>query len=224
MIIDKTLVVAAHPDDDVLGCGGLIARLTNQGKNVRVIFIAEGSSCRFNNIIDAEEEIIFRNKCAVKALSVLGVDNYKFYNLPCGRLDQEPIIDIAKIIEKEICYYSPDTLLTHYYDDLNNDHKICAIASIQATRPVNNIVKNLLSFEVPSATDWRFTNAFEPNFFVDISKIIDTKILAMNEYTSEQPKSPHPRSDDNIRSLAMVRGGQSGVVYAESFKLIRSFY
>ena len=220
----KTLVVAAHPDDEALGCGGLIAKLTNQGEQVRVIFIAEGTSCRyevFNKQV--EEEINFRNQCSVEALRSLGVSSYNFYNLPCGRLDKEPIIEIAKIIEKEILDYMPTTVLTHSSIDVHNDHKITYRAAVQATRPVGKIVKNLLSFEVLSSTEWNYIEAFMPSIFVDVTSTINAKINAMHCYSTEQPKYPHPRSDKGIKALASMRGSQSGVKYAEGFKVIRSF-
>jgi len=220
----KTLVVAAHPDDEVLGCGGLIARLVNQDKQVKVVFIAEGSSCRYNTLTDeAQAEISFRNQCGIKAMKSLGVKDYCFYNLPCGRLDIEPIIEIAKIIEKEILEYGPTTVLTHSRHDVHNDHKVIFRAAVQATRPVAKIVKNLLSFEILSSTEWSYTEVFKPNLFVDITSEIDIKIDAMHCYSTEQPKPPHPRSDEVIRSLATMRGSQSGVKYAEGFEVVRIF-
>jgi LmbE family N-acetylglucosaminyl deacetylase len=220
----KTLVVAAHPDDEVLGCGGLIAKLINQGEQVRVVFIAEGTSCRYDVINKkVQEEINFRNQCGIEALSSLGVNSHNFYNLPCGRLDEEPIIKIAKIIEKEISDYMPTTVLTHSSNDVHNDHKITFRAVLQATRPVGKIVKNLLSFEILSSTEWNYIEAFMPNIFVDVTSTINVKINAMHCYSSEQPKYPHPRSDKGIMSLASIRGSQSGVEYAEGFRIIRSF-
>jgi LmbE family N-acetylglucosaminyl deacetylase len=220
----KTLVVAAHPDDEVLGCGGLIAKLINQGEQVRVVFIAEGTSCRYEALNKkVQEEIDYRNQCSIEALRSLGVSSHNFYNLPCGRLDKEPIIEIAKIIEKEISDYMPTTVLTHSSNDVHNDHKITFRAVLQATRPVGKIVKNLLSFEILSSTEWNYIEAFKPNIFVDVTSTIEAKINAMHCYSSEQPKYPHPRSDKGIRSLASMRGSQSGVEYAEGFKIIRSF-
>jgi LmbE family N-acetylglucosaminyl deacetylase len=219
----KTLVVAAHPDDETLGCGGLIAKLREQGEQVRIIFIAEGSSCRYETLTkQAKDEIDFRTQCAVKAMNILGVSSHRFYNLPCGRLENEPLIDIAKIIEKEILDYEPMTILTHCQNDVHNDHKIIYRAVVQATRPVGKIVKNLLSFEILSSTEWSYKEAFKPNMFVDITLIFDTKINAMHCYSTEQPKPPHPRSDQVIKSLAILRGSQSGVEYAEGFEIIRS--
>jgi LmbE family N-acetylglucosaminyl deacetylase len=220
----KTLVVVAHPDDEVLGCGGLISKLINQGEQVRVVFVAEGSSCRYEALNkQAKEEINFRNQCGIEALRSLGVSSHNFHNLPCGRLDKEPFIEIAKIIEKEISDYKPTTVLTHSSNDVHNDHKIIYRAVVQATRPVGKIVKNLLSFEILSSTEWNYTETFKPNIFVDITSTISAKINAMHCYSTEQPKHPHPRSDQVIRSLATIRGSQSGVEYAEGFKIIRSF-
>jgi len=220
----KTLVVAAHPDDEVLGCGGLIAKLIKQGEQVRVVFIAEGTSCRYEALNKkVQVEINFRNKCSIEALMCLGVSSYNFYNLPCGRLDKEPIIEIAKIIEKEISDYMPTTVLTHSSNDVHNDHIIIYRAVIQATRPVAKIVKNVLSFEILSSTEWNYVEPFRPNIFIDITSTINAKINAMHCYSTEQPKYPHPRSDKGIRSLASMRGSQSGVEYAEGFKVIRSF-
>jgi len=222
--LGKTLIIAAHPDDEVLGCGGLIAKLVSQGEQVRVVFIAEGSSCRYNTLTDeAQEEINFRNQCGIEAMKCLGVSDYIFYNLPCGRLDKEPLIKIAKIIEKEILDYEPSTVLTHSRNDVHNDHKVIFRATVQATRPVGKIVKNLLSFEVLSSSEWNYTQSFKPNVFIDITSTMDVKINAMHYYSTEQPKHPHPRSDEVIRSLATMRGSQSGVKYAEAFEIIRSF-
>jgi LmbE family N-acetylglucosaminyl deacetylase len=220
----KTLVVVAHPDDEVLGCGGLIAKLINQGEQVRVVFVAEGSSCRHEALTkQAQEEINFRNQCSIEAIRSLGVSSHNFYNLPCGKLDKEPFIEIAKIIEKEISDYKPTTVLTHSRNDVHNDHKIIFNATVQATRPVGKIVKNLLSFEILSSTEWNYIKTFKPNIFVDVTSTINAKINAMHCYSTEQPKYPHPRSDQVIRSLATMRGSQSGVEYAEGFEIIRSF-
>lgn len=222
----KTLVIAAHPDDETLGCGGLIARLTSQGEHVRVIFIAEGTSCRHERPWkkEVEEEIQYRSQCGIKAMKALEVSDFHFYNFPCGRLDEESIIEVAKVIEKEIQEYEPTTIVTHSSHDVHNDHVIIFQATVQATRPVGKIVKNLLSFEILSSTEWKYTEVFKPNLFIDITSEIDIKITAMHCYSTEQPEHPHPRSDEVIRSLATMRGSQSGVKYAEGFEIIRVFF
>lgn len=221
----KVLVVAAHPDDEVLGCGGLVAKLTNEGQKVRIVFIAEGSSCRFDKPWPAkvEDEIEHRKLCGIEAMKKLKVSEYHFYNLPCGRLDEVPIIQIAKIVENEINNFEPETILTHSRNDVHNDHKLVFQATLQATRPVGKIVTNLLSFEILSSSEWNYSKPFKPNLFVDITETFIQKISAMRCYTTEQPEFPHPRSDKVIQSLASFRGSQSGVEFAESFEVVRLF-
>ena len=122
--MNKALIIAAHPDDDILGCAGLMSKYRGQVE-FKVVFIAEGSSCRFNKEQIHEEDVLNvikeRNSFGVKALKLLGVENYNFHDLPCGRLDQVAIIDINKIIEKEIQNFKPDTIFTHSLEDTNND-------------------------------------------------------------------------------------------------------
>jgi len=221
----KTLVIAAHPDDETLGCGGLISRLTHSGNEVKVIFMAEGPSCRYENGPSQEmgKEIEYRNECAIKALKILGVNKYFFHNLPCGRLDMQPIIKLAKILEKEISIFRPTSIITHSRKDVNKDHKITYQAALQATRPTGNSVEQLLSFEILSSSEWNYPNQFNPNVFIDIEEHFVNKIKAMNCYSTEQPPAPHPRSDKVIKSLARYRGSQAGLNYAESFELIRLF-
>lgn len=227
MIMKKVLVVAAHPDDDILGCGGTIAKYTQKGVEFKVIFIAEGTTCRFLteeiNSPKTLEEIDKRSTYAKKSLEILGVNDFMFYNLPCGRLDQEPIIEIGKIIEKEIAEFHPDTIFTHSDIDVNNDHLRVFQAVLQATRVgVLNVVKKVYSFEVLSSSEWRFVEVFKPNVFVSLDKEhIDLKIKALNEYVSEIKEFPFPRSDEGLRVLAKLRGMQVGTNYAESFSLVR---
>jgi LmbE family N-acetylglucosaminyl deacetylase len=221
----KTLVIAAHPDDESLGCGGLIAKLAGQGEQVRVIFMAEGPSCRYDKgpTEEMKPEIDYRNQCGIEAMAILKVNDYHFYNFPCGRLDMEPIIELAKVIEREILDYKPTTILTHSRNDVNNDHKVTFRTVLQATRPVGDIVKNVLSFEVLSSSEWNYFDPFKPNIFVNITSTIDKKIDAMHCYSTEQPAPPHPRSDIIIKSQAMMRGSQSSAQYAEGFEVVRLF-
>ena len=222
----KVLVVAAHPDDETLGCGASLYNAVKSGANVKVIFIGEGSSCRFplnekKTII--QNAIETRRKYCLKALKKLEIRNYKFYDLKCGRFDQVSIIDIAKIIENEISIFNPDVLLTHFEYDVHMDHKIVYQACLQATRPkIKNNIHTFLSFEILSATERNFTHEFLPNFFVPIDKkSLKIKNEAMKCYKSETKKFPFPRSIETIENLAKIRGSQSGNNYAEAFKIIR---
>lgn len=227
MKFKKILILAAHPDDDILGCGGFIAKNINKTQ-FKIIFIGEGSSCRFNNLKykqSIDSEIKKRNNYAIKALQYLKIKKYKFYNLPCGQLDTVPILNITKIIEKEIESFKPDTILTHSDCDVNNDHVIINKATIQATRPgALNYVRNILFYEVLSSSEWMFSNNFKPNFFIELDyKDIKSKINCLKIYKSEIKKYPHPRSALGIKTLAMYRGIQSGCKFAEAFKILRFF-
>ena len=169
----KALIIAAHPDDEVLGCGGLIAKYNNLGCIFKVIFISEGSSCRYEDFqcSDAEIAIKTRTKLALKSLNFLGIDNVEFNNLPCGRLDQIPIIKINKIIEKSIKEFKPDSIFTHSPYDANNDHKIIFNSALMATRPgALNAISRLLTFEILSSSEWSFLQTFKPNFFEVITE------------------------------------------------------
>tara|TARA_B100000787_G_C16192023_1_gene298126 strand:- start:1868 stop:2566 length:699 start_codon:yes stop_codon:yes gene_type:complete len=224
----KFLIVVAHPDDDILGCGGTLRKLSRLKKNIRVIFIAEGSSCRFKNYKKFKkkinETINQRQKYAKKALLDLGLNNSCFYNLVCGKLNKYPIIEIAKIIEDEITKFKPEVLITHSNYDVNLDHRTVYQACLQSTRPTNqNKIKALLSFEVLSSTEWKYNKIFEPNLFINIEKEIKFKIKAMKRYKTEMNNFPHPRSVTGINTLAKYRGIQSQNKFAEAFKIIRLF-
>ena len=127
-MFNKILVVAAHPDDDILGCGGLLAKYHEKGAEVAICFLAEGSSCRFIRSeigsVEATCAIKERTASAKKALEVIGVERYHFYDFPCGRLDTVPMIDLGKCVEDQIKAFEPDLILTHSSVDANYDHRL----------------------------------------------------------------------------------------------------
>ena len=225
---ENILIVAAHPDDDILGCGGFLAKNKDM-YNFKVVFIAEGSTARFENMYDhpekLKETIETRNQYAIDALSLFNIKDISFYNLPCGRLDSESIIDINKIIEKEIKKFEPQIILTHAEDDTNNDHRVVFRSIMMATRP--GTFKNLstvASFEVLSSSEWNYSKSFTPNYFENLTlRELNLKWKALKCYKSETRRFPHPRSEEGIKALARYRGMQSGFNYAESFKIIRRF-
>jgi LmbE family N-acetylglucosaminyl deacetylase len=225
--MNKVLVICAHPDDDILGCGGIMSKYVQSGTMFRVIFIAEGSSCRFNaDKLDSDAVLATikeRNNFGIKALQKLGINDYHFYDLPCGRLDTISIIDINKIIENEISVFKPDTVFTHSENDANNDHGLVFKATIMATRPCTAVrVKNVYSFEILSSSEWKFTSSFEPNYFEELSaEDVKNKWEALAEYETEIKQFPFPRSLEGISTLAKYRGLQAGVSYAEAFRIIR---
>ena len=223
----EILVIAAHPDDEVLGCGATIAKYSRQGVHFMVLFIAEGSSCRYADPYCTESvaAIEARNQHSANAMALLGVNDYHFKNFPCGRLDQVPIIEINKAIEHVIRNFKPDTVLTHSALDVNNDHRIVFRASIMATRPAaHNRVSRLLSYEVLSSSEWAFGEAFAPNSFEQIEEQdLILKWQSLATYETEVKAYPFPRSEHGVRAQAMIRGMQAGVPLAEAFYMIREF-
>jgi len=222
----KILIIAAHPDDDLLGCGGLMAKYRNK-KQFSVLFISEGSSCRFLesdlNTIPVQDNIQERAKHAVAALKMLDISRVKFLDFPCGRLDTIPILDINHLIEKEIKSFNPDAVITHSEDDVNNDHKIVNRSVIMATRPsLNRTIKTIMCFEVQSSSEWNLINPFQPNFFEVLEEEdLEMKWEAISHYESEIRQYPHPRSKEGTYCHARYRGMQCGFYYAEAFRVIR---
>ena len=223
----RVLVIAAHPDDEILGCGGLISKYQPCGVIFKILYIGEGSTCRFADPACEEglAAIKQRSASAIKALETLGVKDLEFNNLPCGRLDQTPIISINKIIEDAIRGFVPDTVITHSPHDANNDHRIVFNATLMATRPgAQNHVGRLMSYEVLSSSEWAYVESFAPNHFEELTeKDVEAKWCALAHYESEIKNYPFPRSSEGIRTLAMMRGMQSGFRFAEAFHLIRMF-
>lgn len=223
----RVLIVAAHPDDEVLGCGGLMARLRPRGVEFSCLFVGEGTTCRFDSPDDprSQKAIAERRLSAEKAMAHLGVQEYSFHDLPCGRFDQVPIITINKTIEAAIRQFDPDTVLTHSPNDANNDHRLTFDATIMATRPgAQNFVERLLSFEILSSSEWSFHSSFAPSTFYELDEAdLEKKWEALALYESEVRRFPFPRSREGLRTLAMMRGMQSGVALAEAYQLVREF-
>lgn len=223
-LFKKILIIAAHPDDEILGCGGLIAKYHERIK-FRVVFIAEGSSCRFasSSIAEIQEAIKNREHSARNALKKYNPESIIFENHECGKLDSVPVIKINKIIEKNIQEFNPDTVISHSHTDANSDHRRIAESIIMATRPgALNAVKTVMSMEIPSSTEWNFNSPFEPNLFISINdNEMNAKIEALEKYNTEIKPFPFPRSAEGLKAFARYRGLQSGNSYAEAFRIIR---
>ena len=165
---DRILIIAAHPDDEILGCGGLLSKYSNQVETA-IIFIAEGDSCRFEGSkINPSilKKIKHREYCAEQALKLFNISDIEFNRLPCGRLDSIDIIEINKIIEKKILSFQPSIILSHYSYDTNNDHRIVSRSVQMSTRPIVGFDMNVLSFEILSSTEWNLQNPFNPSLFL----------------------------------------------------------
>ncbi len=223
----KVLVVAAHPDDEVLGCGGTIAKHAARGDDVSILIIGDGVTARY---LESELDTDYANKqvndikkhCS-DAAKILGAKNVTVLGNRCCRFDKVPLIDIIKSIEEKINETHPDIIYTHSPFDVNNDHSIVFKAILSATRPIPFAfcVKTVLTFEVLSSTEWNFHAKFKPNIYEDINSSMDKKIEAMKAYQSEVREFPHPRSIEAIKNLAAKRGSEVGLNCAESFELIR---
>ncbi len=226
--MNTALVFAAHPDDEVLGCGATIARLAAEGWNIHVLIMAEGATSRSQqrNRLLHQEALSNLAKAAELANSSLGAKTVKLYSMPDNRLDSLDLLDIVKVVEAEIERHQPSLVLTHHAGDLNIDHKILHEAVITACRPLpDSSVKSLLFFEVPSSTEWRppaSGQSFLPNYYYDVSEYLIKKLDALKIYQSEIRSFPHPRSFEAVRYLAQWRGATVGCSAAEAFMLGRT--
>lgn len=224
---NSVVVVAAHPDDEVLGCGGTLARMVNEGRSVHLLILADGETSRTDDF-DApliSAKLAFRQSAAEKAAKILGATSLEVLALPDNRLDSLVLLDVVKQIEAFIQRHKPSTLFTHHAGDLNIDHQVVSRAVVTACRPLpGHSVKELLFFEVPSSTEWRpasSVESFVPNWFVDISTTLPKKLQALEAYESEIRAFPHPRSLKAVNALATWRGATAGVDAAEAFILGR---
>lgn len=225
----RVLVVAAHPDDEVLGCGGTIARLSQEGHDVHILILGEGITSRFKNRGKGpiHEVDILRTQCCEVA-RLLGAKRVSTRNLPDNQFDSIPLLTIVKEIESEIKTVKAECVYTQHGGDLNIDHVLVFRATLTATRPTaDHPIKAVHAYEVPSSSEWsfqKFSPVFHPNVFVDISKTLDLKIRAMARYESEAREFPHPRSPEAIRAVAQRWGSVAGVEAAEAFELVRHVY
>ena len=220
----KILVISSHPDDEILGCGGTIARLVKEGCDVYTLILGEGITSRDKKRERAkrEKEIRGLKEQIHKANKMIGFKEDFIYDFPDNRFDTVPLLDIVKVIENIKDKVKPDIIFTHYEKDLNIDHQITYRAVITATRPLpNETIKEIYSFEVLSSTEWGYPLSFSPDVFFDISETMDLKIKAMAEYKTELKEFPHPRSLESIRQNARLWGIKIGLKYAEAFKLVR---
>lgn len=221
----NVLVIAAHPDDEILGQAGTIRRLSNEGVCCRAVIVAEGLTSRAKKRSEADLSELKELQADAKASAkVVGYQSIDFCELPDNRLDSMELLDIIKVISVYIEEYNPDTIFTHHHGDLNIDHRIVCEAVLTACRPVKNYtVKTIYAFETPSSTEWNYMyeNPFRPNVYFNVSETISAKIDGMACYRSESALSPHPRSPEALIALAEYRGSSVGVKYAEAFMLLR---
>lgn len=221
------LVLAAHPDDEILGIGGTIARHAASGDRVHVAIAAEGATSR-DAVRDVEarsEELAQLQSATRKALEVLGGASARFLGFPDNRCDQVDRLDLIKAVEAVVAELQPGTIYVHHAGDVNVDHRRVHEAAFTACRPQpGQPVRRLLSFETVSSTEWAPPGSlppFQPTVFVDISQHWARKKEALEAYRSEMRPWPHPRSVEALEHLARWRGATAGMEMAEAFVLLR---
>lgn len=218
----SVLIVAAHTDDEALGCGGTIARHVAEGDVVNAIFMADGVSSRTEA---TQDELVNRNAAAEHAREILGIRENVYLGLPDNRLDSLPLIEVIQRIEPIVRKLRPNIIYTHHHGDLNVDHRITHQAVLTACRPMPGCtVQAIYAFEVMSSTDWATPTAqpFIPNHYVDISAQLSTKLDAIKAYQLEMRDAPHSRSTEHLNMLARHRGYSVGMMAAEAFMTIRT--
>jgi LmbE family N-acetylglucosaminyl deacetylase len=223
----RVLVIAAHPDDEVLGCGATAARLVTEGHDVHFAILGEGMTSRLpDRTAAAADQLAALHRQAHAAAEKIGVKSLALYKLPDNRLDTVPLLEVVKIVEGLVDRLQPETIYTHHGGDLNIDHGVIYRAVLTATRPLaGQPVREIYAFEVPSSTEWAFQRlepSFRPNVFVDVTRTLEAKIAAMECYGTEARKFPHPRSPEALRAIAMRWGSVAGCGAAEAFELVRS--
>lgn len=215
------LVVAAHADDEVLGCGGTIARHVAEDDDVHLVLMADGVHSRPGSSM---KDSVHRVEASQRAQMILGISSLHSLQLPDNSMDSIPLLEIVQALESHIEKIRPAVIYTHHHGDLNIDHRITHAAVMTACRPVpGSSVSEIYGFEVLSSTEWATPHKlpFIPNYFVDISKHLRTKLRALEAYTEEMRKAPHSRSIEHIEVLARHRGYSIGINAAEAFEAYR---
>ncbi len=216
---NTVLVVAAHSDDEALGCAGTIAKHVDNGDDVFVVFMTDGVAAR-----GSDKGIDMRHAASEAALSLLGVKKAFRFDFPDNQMDSVPLLSVAKQIEAVVSEVSPNIVYTHFSGDLNVDHQITHKAVMTACRPQAWCsVKEIYCFEVLSATEWNSKSApaFLPQKIVDITKQWDRKLVALACYKEEMRAAPHSRSIESVNALACIRGACHGLTMAEAFYVER---
>lgn len=217
----RVAVIAAHPDDEVLGFGGAIARHADAGDSVDILILATGLSSR--GAVNPEEQRALRSS-GETAAKILGAPKLEFHDFPDNAMDTVPLLDVTKRVEAFLTSCKAERVYTHHAGDLNIDHRIAHAAVLTACRPQPGcLVREILAGEVNSATEWGGPAAlpFVPTEFIDITSALERKLQALDCYAGEMRNWPHSRSAEAVRTLARWRGSQVGLQAAEAFMTIR---
>ncbi len=216
----KVLVVAAHADDEALGCGGTIYNHSSQGDEVYLCFLTNGVGAREDN----EEAIEARQEASAQAGDILGASKIFQFDFPDNQMDFVPLLEIVQAIESVVEEVEPSIIYTHFLHDLNVDHQLAHQAVMTACRPQSHsCVKEIYSFEVLSSSEWNSSSAptFQANYIVNIEQSFDKKMKALACYEAEMRDFPHSRSFEAVEALATLRGACNGYAKAEAFHVER---
>ena len=225
--MSRILIVAAHPDDEILGCGGTALNHIAAGDEVYSLVLGEGITSRYDKReLAPKADLEKLDGCYTSVCKFMGFKKYWHLNFPDNRFDGMDLLDVVKAVEKVIKEVRPDIIYTHFEADLNIDHRVTFQAVLTACRPVGDKgVKEIYAFETPSSTDWispvNTGASFRPNVFVNVADTVEKKIKAMDLYESETAAFPHPRSPEALRIIAQRWGVTAGLPAAEAFILVR---
>ena len=218
--MSRVLVVGAHPDDEILGPGGTLARHVRDGDEVHAVIVADGATSRY-----CDDMVSVLAGSAARAAKVLGIASHRLQGLPHQRLDALPLLEVTQAIEAVIDEIRPQFVYTHFPGDVNVDHGLVARATWVASRPyAAPYIRRFAVFETLSSTEWAWPTegtGFSPNLFVDISATLEKKLAAMSCYETELRPYPHPRSSQALRQRAAGWGSQVGRPAIEAFQLLR---
>ena len=214
----RILVVIAHPDDEVLGAGGLLLQSAEKGFKTGVVTLASRANARYER--GTEERLRSEQKKALDFLKVSYISNHDY---PDAELSTVPHLNLVRSIEEDILEFRPDIVVTHWYGDLHEDHRVVSKACqeairIQQRRTGRAGVESLWYMEVPSSTDWALERRFNPNLYLELSKEeVEAKEQAMEFYSEAVRPDPHSRA--RLKAFAELRGAQVGLFYAEAFEV-----
>ncbi|WP_291329272.1 PIG-L deacetylase family protein [Desulfovibrio sp. UCD-KL4C] len=223
----RILTIAAHPDDEILGCGATVARMINNGAEAYTLILGEGVTSRQQKRETSQcaKELRDLKKSIQEANKIIGVKKVITYDFPDNRFDSVNLLELVKIVEKVKNEIKPDIIFTHFANDMNIDHYITNKAVLTATRPMQNeVVKEIYAFEILSSTEWNFPLTFSPDYFVNVDETIETKLKAMSAYKGELQEYPHPRSLKALELNADLWGIKTGNYKVEAFQTLRRLW
>ena len=211
----KILVLAAHPDDETLGCGATIAKLASENHEVNLLTFTDGETSRTKN-----KEKINRNNCLEEVSKILNIKNFNFGDFPDNKMDSVPLLEICKFIENNI-KFTPDIIFTHHPECLNIDHTIVYRSAITVFRPQEGHNTEINCFPIPSSTEWNPLGKINYNLYYNVENFIDKKFEALKVYDKEMKSYPHPRSYESIKNYLKLSGNEVGLNYCEKFQTVR---